>query len=34
LETNNITRVIKTLKQIYTDKFREYEQQNFVKLPF
>ena len=34
LETNNITRVIKTLKQIYTDKFCEYEQQNFVKLPF
>jgi hypothetical protein len=34
LETSNITRVIKTLKQIYTDKFREYEQQNFVKLPF
>lgn len=34
LETTNITRVIKTLKQIYTDKFREYEQTNFVKLPF
>ena len=34
LETSNITRVIKTLKQIYTDKFREYEQTNFVNLPF
>jgi hypothetical protein len=33
-ETSNITRVIKTLKQIYTDKFREYELQDFVKLPF
>jgi hypothetical protein len=34
LETNNITRVIKTLKQIYTDKFLEYERSNFVNLPF
>jgi hypothetical protein len=34
LETSNITRVIKTLKQIYTDKFLEYEQSNFVNLPF
>jgi hypothetical protein len=34
LETSNITRVIKILKQIYTDKFREYEQSNFVNLPF
>jgi hypothetical protein len=34
LETNNITRVIKTLKQIYTDKFIEYERSEFVKLPF
>ena len=34
LETSNITKVIKTLKQIYTDKFREYEQSNFVNLPF
>jgi len=34
LETTNITRVIKTLKEIYTDKFKEYEQTNFVKLPF
>jgi hypothetical protein len=34
LETTNITRVIKTLKQIYEDKFREYEQTEFIKLPF
>ena len=34
LETSNITKVIKTLKQIYTDKFLEYEQTNFVNLPF
>jgi hypothetical protein len=34
LETNNITRVIKTLKQIYTDNFLEYERTDFVKLPF
>lgn len=34
LETTNITRVVKTLKQIYEDKFREYEQSNFIKLPF
>ena len=34
LETTNITRVIKTLKQIYEDKFKEYEKQNFVNLPF
>lgn len=34
LETTNITRVIKTLKQIYVDNFKEYEQTNFVKLPF
>jgi hypothetical protein len=34
LETTNITRVIKTLKKIYEDKFREYEQQNFINLPF
>ena len=34
LETNNITRVVKTLKQIYVDKFREYELLNFVNLPF
>ena len=34
LETSNITRVVKTLKQIYEDKFREYEQTDFIKLPF
>jgi hypothetical protein len=34
LETTNITRVIKTLKQIYETKFLEYEQTNFVNLPF
>ena len=34
LETTNITRVVKVLKQIYEDKFREYEQSNFIKLPF
>jgi hypothetical protein len=27
LETTNITRVVKVLKQIYEDKFREYEEQ-------
>ncbi len=34
LETTNITRVIKTLKQIYEEKFLEYEQTDFIKLPF
>jgi len=34
LETTNITRVIKVLKQIYEDKFLEYERNDFVKLPF
>ena len=34
LETNNITRVIKVLKQIYIDKFSEYERTEFIKLPF
>jgi hypothetical protein len=34
LETTNITRVIKVLKQIYEHKFREYEQTDFIKLPF
>ena len=33
LETTNITRVIKTLKQIYEDKFLEYERLDFIKLP-
>ena len=34
LQTNNITRVIKVLKQIYSEKFLEYEQNEFVNLPF
>ena len=34
LETNNITNVIKVLKQIYSTKFLEYEQTEFVNLPF
>ncbi len=34
LETTNITRVVKVLKQIYDDKFKQYEQTNFIKLPF
>ena len=34
LETTNITRVIKTLKQIYDQKFLEYSKTNYVNLPF
>jgi glycerol-3-phosphate cytidylyltransferase-like family protein len=34
LQTTNITRVVKVLKRLYEEKFREYEQQNFIKLPF
>jgi len=34
LETNNITKVIKTLKHIYSTKFLEYERNEFVNLPF
>jgi len=34
LQTNNITRVIKVLKNIYNTKFEEYEQNEFVNLPF
>ena len=34
LETNNITKVIKVLKHIYSTKFLEYEQTEFVNLPF
>ena len=34
LETNNITKVIKVLKQIYTEKFLEYERTEYVILPF
>ena len=33
-ETTNITRVIKVLKQLYNNKFQEYEHTNFVNLPF
>lgn len=33
-QTNAVTRVVKTLKQIYEDNFKEYEQTNFVNLPF
>jgi hypothetical protein len=33
-QTNAVTRVVKTLKQIYKDFFTEYERTNFVKLPF
>ena len=33
-QTNSVTRVVKILKQLYEDNFKEYEQQNFVKLPF
>ena len=34
LVTNNITRVVKILKDIYVKKFNEYERNNFVNLPF
>lgn len=34
LDTTNITRVVKVLKQIYDEKFKEYEQTDFIKLPF
>ena len=34
LETNNITRVVKILKDIYQSKFKMYEQNNYMKLPF
>jgi hypothetical protein len=34
LETTNITRVIKVLKQIYDEKFQQYARTNFVNLPF
>ena len=34
LQTNNITKVIKVLKNIYNLKFKEYEQNEFVNLPF
>ena len=34
LETTNITKVIKVLKNIYETKFKEYERADYVKLPF
>jgi hypothetical protein len=34
LQTNNITKVIKVLKNIYEVKFKEYEETEFIKLPF
>jgi hypothetical protein len=34
LETTNITRVIKVLKDIYEIKFKEYERTDFINLPF
>lgn len=34
LETNNITRVVKVLKDIYQTKFKEYEETEFMNLPF
>jgi len=33
-QTSNVTRVMKTLKDIYTDKFELFRQQDFTKLPF
>lgn len=34
LVTTNITRVVKVLKDIYEDNFKEYERNNFINLPF
>jgi hypothetical protein len=34
LATNNITRVVKVLKDIYQTRFKEYESNNFMILPF
>jgi len=34
LATINITRVIKILKKIYDEKFKEFESTNFINLPF
>jgi hypothetical protein len=33
-QTTSVTRVVKVLKQIYEDNFKEYERLNFIKLPF
>ena len=34
LPTSNITRVVKILKHLYEEKFQEYTNKNFIKLPF
>ena len=34
LPTTNVTRVVKTLKNLYETKFREYSNDDFMKLPF
>lgn len=34
LPTTNITRVVKTLKNLYETKFQEYANENFINLPF
>ena len=34
LQTNNITKVIKVLKNLYETKFKEYANTEFIKLPF
>jgi hypothetical protein len=34
LPTTNVTRVVKTLKQLYETKFREYANSDFMNLPF
>ena len=34
LITNNITRVVKVLKDIYEINFKQYERNNFINLPF
>jgi predicted transcriptional regulator YdeE len=33
-QTGTVTKVVKVLQQIYKETFKEYEQTNFVKLPF
>ena len=34
LPTTNVTRVVKTLKNLYETKFREYANSEFMNLPF
>ena len=34
LQTNNITKVIKVLKNLYETKFKQYADTEFIKLPF